>query len=47
MTLLHMTIKAQKPKHIVHWTQLLRAFPSRVCGAVVLLSDIPVMGFFF
>ena len=29
MTLLHLTVKAQK-EHIVHWTQLLRVFPLQV-----------------
>ena len=39
MTLLHITIKAQTQKHIVQWTQLLRAFPLHGSGAVVLLSN--------
>ena len=48
MALMHITIKAQTQKHIVHWTHLLRAFPCHGCGALFVLSrnrtGIPVEG---
>ena len=38
MTLLHFAVKAQTQKHIVQWTQMLRAFPVHGGGEVVLLN---------